>query len=143
MQKFRSLLFIDDDYPTNYYHREIAKDVEVAEELLFFQRPGKAMDYLHSLKDTRRPFPEIIFLDINMPGIDGWEFAHRYGEEFGLGYSRIIILSTSFNPADQAKAEQNKWIHAFQSKPLTIEYLEELRGELVGNLWESKDSQSE
>lgn len=139
MQKFHSLLFIDDDYPTNYYHREIAKEVEVAEELLFFQKPQEALEYLQHIKHTHSPFPEIIFLDINMPGMDGWDFAQRYGEEFGLGYSRIIMLSTSFNPADVAKAEQNEWIHSFQSKPLTIEYLEELRGELVGNIRESED----
>ncbi len=131
MQKFNVLLFVDDDYPTNYYHREIALEIEVADSLLFFQRPEEAMEYLENQRRRSLPFPEIIFLDINMPGMNGWEFAKLYGHEFGSGYSRIIMLSTSLNPADKAKAEENEWIHSFKSKPLTIEYLEELREELL------------
>lgn len=131
MQKFKALLFVDDDYPTNYYHREIALEIEVADTLLFFQRPEEAMEYLENQKRENQPFPEIIFLDINMPGMDGWEFAQLYGRKYGSAYSRIIMLSTSLNPADKARSEENEWIDSFKSKPLTIEYLEELRQELA------------
>lgn len=134
MSKFQSLLFLDDDYPTNYYHREIAKEVQVADELIFFQRSEKAMQYLKELKHSKKPFPEIIFLDINMPGMNGWEFAQHFCQEFGSTDSRIIMLSTSFNPTDQLKAEENDGIHSFKSKPLTIEFLEELREEMLGGM---------
>lgn len=137
MQKFKALLFVDDDYPTNYYHREIALEIEVADTFLFFQRPEEALEYLENQQKEHQSFPEIIFLDINMPGMNGWEFAQLYGQKYGSEYSRIIMLSTSLNPADKAKAEENDWIHSFKSKPLTIEYLEELREELLEG--ENKD----
>lgn len=129
---------MDDDYPTNYYHREIASEVEIADELIFFQRSEEAMNHLKSLKETKSLFPEILFLDINMPGMDGWEFAYRCGLEFGIDSLRIIMLSTSFNPADRSRAAEHEWIHSFQSKPLTIEYLEKLREEMLGNFQEPK-----
>lgn len=131
MRKFKCLVFIDDDYPTNYYHREISEEADIAEELLFFQRPLEALGYLKEQKAAGKSFPEIIFLDINMGGINGWEFAEKYGEELSPSSSRIIMLSTTFNPLDKARAADNQWIDSFKSKPLTIDLLEELREEML------------
>ena len=127
MRKFKHLLFVDDNYPTNFFHSEIAKEAEAADQLVFFQKAQEALDYLTKARESNEELPELIFIDINMPGIDGWEFTELYGEKIGKSNSNIIILSTSMNPTDQEKAENNQWVSEFRSKPLSLEAFEDLK----------------
>ena len=127
MKKFKHLLFIDDNHHTNFYHNEIAKEAGVADQLVFFQKAKEALEYLNKSKENQESLPELIFIDINMPGIDGWEFTELYGENIGKSSSNIIILTTSLNPSDQEKAENNQWVSEFRSKPLSVEVFDELR----------------
>lgn len=127
MKKFKNLVFIDDDYPTNYYHRVIALEAEIADNLTFFQNAREALDYLISLQHKSQQPPEIIFLDINMPGMNGWEFTEAYKENLGSAASEIWILTTSINPNDKRMADHNSLISGFLSKPLTVEIFNDLR----------------
>ena len=131
MKKFNCLLFIDDDYPTNFYHHEIAKMAEIADEMFFFQKAIEGIHFLKELKDQGKAHPEIIFLDINMPEINGWEFIEMYKEEIGKPGSEIFILTTSMNPDDEAKAASNEWISRFMNKPLSVDIFNELREEFL------------
>ncbi|MEZ4772805.1 MAG: response regulator [Bacteroidia bacterium] len=131
MKKFRCLVFIDDDYPTNYYHKIIAREAEIAEDLVFFQSATEALDYLISVNDNDGASPEVIFLDINMPGMNGWEFIKAYEKKVSSQSSKIWMLSTSINPADKALADINERISGFLNKPLTVEIFNELREEYL------------
>lgn len=65
----------------------------------------------------------LIFLDINMPGMNGWDFIDAYdhlSEEVRANNS-VVMLTTSYNPDDKSRAEKNSNIYRFLSKPLTIE----------------------
>ncbi|MCB0837111.1 MAG: response regulator [Bacteroidetes bacterium] len=131
MNKFKHLVFIDDDYPTNYYHQIIAEHAEIAEEMSFFQLGEKALEQLIQWKERSEDPPEIIFLDINMPGMTGWEFLDLYRDEIGQTSTRIIILTTSVNPEDAKKANDHDLVNGFISKPLTVEIFNGLREELL------------
>ncbi len=132
MKKFKLLVFIDDDHATNVFHEIIVQESNLCEQHLFFSSPIKALAYFENLKQEVNPtWPDAIFLDINMPMLDGWEFIENY-RKLGIKESPVIImLTTSLYSKDVEKADQIDIIHNFIGKPLEVEYLEALRVDLL------------
>ena len=87
---------------------------------------GNAVKALHALeKEDPQNMPEIIFLDLNMPDLSGWEFLdiltkekHKY-----LDKCKIFILSSSVDIAEKEKAKEYQLVTAFLHKPLEEEEL--------------------
>ncbi len=116
-KRLHTVLLIDDDEPTNFLNQMILKKADCAEEILVFQSAVKALDFL-TATDHR---PDLIFLDINMPAIDGWDFLEAYEQlpaEKRAG-AIIIMLTTSFNPDDRLRAEKIASVAGFRHKTLT------------------------
>lgn len=130
--KLNILVFIDDDYATNFYHKIIVEESGVVDRFEFFQSPVKALDFFQELnKSNSKSKPDYIFLDINMPVMDGWQFLEKYTEITDNPSSTIIMLSTSMNPKDTEKAEDIDIIHSFINKPLTVDLLQKLALDLA------------
>ncbi len=116
-------MLIDDNDDDNFYHERIIKRNNAAELVLV---ENSAEDALNHLKTQDVNIPDLIFLDINMPGMNGWEFIREYSKlDKGL-QSRVVIvmLTTSENPDDKITAENIKI--DFKTKPLSKEMLEEI-----------------
>ena len=88
-EKFKLLLFIDDDVATNFYHKIIVNSSGVCEKHIFFEKAKDALDYFNSIEKDQQ-IPEIIFLDINMPEISGISFAKS------INSSIKIIFTTAY-----------------------------------------------
>ena len=132
MEKIKLLLFIDDDFATNFYHKIIVRDSGLVEKYLFFQSAKEALAYFQEQLTLGNPEkPDAIFLDINMPEINGWEFLDMYAESANDKAPIYIMLTTSLNREDQERAELNPLVRGLKNKPLTEAHIEEVQKELT------------
>jgi len=123
MGKFKFLMFIDDDLPTNFYHEIIVKEANVCEKYTFYDNATDALEYLAFAKEKNDLFPDIVFLDINMPKIDGWMFLDKLRKIGITNLPVIIMLTTTLNPTSKNKAELIESIKGYNNKPLTEKFL--------------------
>lgn len=117
------IMLVDDNIHDNFFHeREIKKNNKST--IVIAKKSGReALDYLKSTRNSNLMLPELIFLDINMPGMNGWEFLNEY-ESLGKDlHSRVLVvmLTTSDNPDDEAKARRYQFLTDYIIKPLTSE----------------------
>lgn len=116
-----SILLIDDDPSINFLNKLVIERAEVGAEVSEITEPQEALRQLEdgSIK------PSLIFLDINMPIMNGWEFASSY-EKLPNSSPNIILLTSSINPSDKDMASSREIISGFYSKPLTVENVKEI-----------------
>lgn len=128
MKKLSCILLVDDDEPTNYYNKKVVEKADCTEKIQVCYSVDDAISFLTTYDENGDfPTPEIIFLDINMPGKDGWDFLHEYRtlKSSQQGDIVVVMLTTSLNPADEEKAFE-EGAKEFARKPLTIEQVHEV-----------------
>lgn len=130
-QKLNCILMIDDDEPTNFFNRIILEEMDCCHHIRVMQGGQEALDYLARCgkNDADQDVyisPDLIFLDINMPAMNGWEFLEEYKKLGFASQDKIVtvMLTTSLFPDDMVKAKQSPEISGFENKPLTPEKLE-------------------
>lgn len=129
-QKLNCVLLIDDDEPTNFLNQLVIEKSGYAEQIKTVQSGQEALEYLrHSgPPDNSNPIPDLIFLDINMPAMNGWEFLQQYRHlnDEHKGKVMIVMLTTSLFPEDKQLATELPEISGFENKPLTREKLDRI-----------------
>lgn len=126
--KLNCIVLIDDDEPTNFLHKRVIDRHQCAEKVVVFQDAEEALAFLSAPEAGNYPQPDLILLDINMPGMNGWEFMAAY-ENLPLdqrGHIVVMMLTTSLNPDDKAQADSISGVKGFLSKPLTKSLLDEI-----------------
>jgi CheY-like chemotaxis protein len=128
-KKLRCIMLVDDNADDNFFHKRVILKSEVADSIVIKKSGEEALDYLKSIqRDHSGNYPDLIFLDINMPRMNGWEFIEEYkklDEEFKCKVV-IIMLTTSDSPDDKALASKEEILSDIRTKPLTKEMLDEI-----------------
>ena len=121
---YKTCLLIDDNYIDNFVTRRILEGGSFAEKVIVSQSAG---DAINSLK-AGTVKPDVIFLDIRMPLMGGFEFLQEFDklELENKSDIKIFMLSSSLDPADLKKSANNKYITQFIHKPLTQKTLDDI-----------------
>jgi CheY-like chemotaxis protein len=121
-KKLNCIMLIDDDDDDNFFHQIVINEMNVTEHIEIALNGEEALLFL---KKENRIHPDIIFLDINMPKMNGWEFMDSYKELRPDQKAKVVVmmLTTSENPEDKKRAALYSEITGFNSKPLTKEML--------------------
>lgn len=122
MKKVSSIFIVDDDPITVFGIKKVLKPVAICDDIQIFQNGKEAFDALKERTEKAQCIPDVIFLDINMPIMDGWDFLE---ELMGLEIKEHIIINmitSSIDPLDYQKWNEfkDKCPHTlnFKNKPI-------------------------
>jgi CheY-like chemotaxis protein len=115
-----TIVLVDDDAATNYINTLIIKNAEIEAEIHVMQTAEKALHSIATDEVKPKGGTGMILLDINMPIMNGWEFMEEFEKLSDEQKSKyiVVMLSSSLNHEDIARAKENKNIAAFLHKPL-------------------------
>jgi CheY-like chemotaxis protein len=118
-----TLCFVDNDEVYLFLIRKVIEKKYNGRKILEFYNGLEAIEFIKENIDEPQLLPDIIFLDINMPVMDGWEFIEsfkRIKNEIAKPIT-IYMVSSSVDEADMERAKNIKEISEFVCKPMTIE----------------------
>lgn len=126
------ILCIDDDAITLMLCKKVITKAEFSNEIDTALNGEDALKYLDNIikikhDDTNIVLPQLIFLDLNMPIMNGWEFLDVFSQENYKSTffdTKVIILSSTIDPKDIEKSKSYSMVTDFLSKPISKEMLE-------------------
>jgi CheY-like chemotaxis protein len=125
----KHILLIDDNTIDNYINKLIVMESKIADSITVMDSGVDALEFLNNLIGNNEPFPELIFLDIQKPEMDGFEFLDEFDKfpEDKKERCTINLLSSSKDPSDIRRAEEYTCVKNFFSKPMKAEMLKNIK----------------
>jgi len=121
---FSKVLLIDDDEASTFLSETILQDMGAATEIEIATDAFAACDLVKN-----KNCPDIIFLDIRMPRMDGFGFLDRLAKMGACGRTKVIMLTSSYRKEDKEKALNYSNVLDYFEKPLTEQIVEKVREE--------------
>ncbi len=121
-------MLVDDEDIVLFINERIIRNSGIAERFVKHKNGAYAIDYLKNNINMPENLPDFIFLDLNMPIMDGKTFMDNY-EELPDGVkekSKVIILSSSLDVRDKDYFKENKHVIGYLAKPLSDNDLSEV-----------------
>ncbi|MBL4677440.1 MAG: response regulator [Mucilaginibacter sp.] len=125
--KYVTAGIVDDDKIFTYGFKKFTGIKGLFDEILDFSNGLEAINYLRDPRNSRH-LPDVLFVDINMPVMDGWEFNDAFGEIKSRLPKPITIynISSSVDLRDITRAKKNPLVADYLLKPLSEAYLTEI-----------------
>lgn len=125
MEKLGAILLIDDDTICSYLNQQLLEEMQMIDSIICLNDGQEALDYLKKANASKTEVatirPDLIFMDLNMPGLDGFQVLDQLSEiggSNGLIVKRVVILSTSMHPVDQERVSKYD-VFDYLVKPFT------------------------
>jgi CheY-like chemotaxis protein len=118
------ILVVDDDENWCFISKRMLSKASMGKEIITAKNGLEALNKLQQYAANGEKLPELIFLDIKMPVMDGFEFLEELSslDNLNLSDTKIFICSSSLHPKDQERAAQHA-VAGFLSKPFTTDVL--------------------
>ncbi len=119
----KNIFLVDDDATFVFMTKRIIKSTAIDSEINEFPDGEAAIDFLKDHLDHTEPLPDVIFLDLNMPIMDGWGFLEEYVslEPKMKKKVKLYIVSSSISPHEIERAKSFSSVSDFIIKPLVKE----------------------
>ncbi len=129
MKRLKEILLIDDSRGANALNKRLLGEMDIANNVSVALNGKLAIDYLLTKNEKGEiPSPDLIFLDVNMPVMDGYQFLEEFeklSEEIKSN-KVIVMLTTSASEIDMENANRFSMVKGYQLKPLTRKNISEL-----------------
>lgn len=127
-KKLQHVLVIDDSKIDRFIVEKLIERSQLAESVVQKELAREGLDYIRECIDNDGALPRVIFLDINMPEMSGFDFLEEFIRfpESVVSYSAVVMLSSSLNEDDYKKAMSYTPVKMYCNKPINAGKLEEL-----------------
>ncbi len=117
-------MLVDDNKIDNLFHARVIRKCDDTANVIIKNSAEEALEYL---KGTDGVFPHIIFLDINMPGMSGWDFIEKFRELKDMQDTLVVVMLGTFeNTTPEMQSKVEGLFAGFAPKPLTKESFDEV-----------------
>lgn len=126
--KFENVMIIDDNVIDLYIASRMITKNNFGNNVLTYPKAQDALDYLKENQDNEAALPRVIFVDIYMPIMSGFEFLTSYNElpEKLKNYCDVYVISSTIDDYDIIRASTDVNIISFQVKPITKDFLDQI-----------------
>lgn len=126
------ILCVDDDPITLMLCKKVIAKANFSDDIESAKDGVEALQFFNSVIDDDKKsenYPKLVFLDLNMPIMDGWEFLDEFSKNLRASFpmTKIIVLSSSVDPKDINKSKNYPMVLDFLPKPITVEMLNNIK----------------
>ncbi|MDG2431360.1 MULTISPECIES: response regulator [Flavobacterium] len=121
-----TILFVDDDPITLMLCKKVISKAAFSNQIITAQNGEEAINLFHTLlNNAEKTVPELIFLDLNMPIMGGWEFLAEFSKPTFEQFHdiKVIVLSSTIDPEDLEKIKEFPMVMDFLPKPISLSTL--------------------
>lgn len=132
-KKYYAVMLVDDNEIDNLINQKMIEASNICEHIFIHSGAKSAIEFLKNIEKLAKGpvdlyLPEIIFLDIDMPLMDGFQFLDEFERlsESIKKHCKVVMLTSSLNPQDMNRAKKNQFVLKYINKPLNQENLKKL-----------------
>jgi CheY-like chemotaxis protein len=133
VKKYHNVMLIDDNEIDNLINQKMIEAADICDNIFVHSGAKGAIEFLKNIEKLAKGpldlyLPEVIFLDIDMPLMDGFQFLDEFDKlsDIVKNNCKVVMLTSSLNPQDMNKAKKNKYVLKYLNKPLTQDNLKKI-----------------